>query len=68
MVIVFLSSDTNKLNCMNAITLKTRKDIFNKNDFGHNFVKIGVATKRVSKKKSPDILQCQFKRKRVRIV
>ena len=39
------------------------KDIFNKNDFDHNFVKIGAATKRVSKKKSPDILQCQFKKK-----
>ena len=64
MVIVFLSSAANKLNYMNAITNhKTRKDIFNKNDFDHNFVKIGAATKRVSKKKSPDILQCQFKKK-----
>ena len=58
MVIVFLSSAANKLNYMNAITNhKTRKDVLNKNDFDHNFVKIGTATKKVSKKKSLDILQ-----------
>ena len=58
MVIVFLSSAANKLNYMNAITNhKTRKDVLNKNDFDHNFVKIGTPTKKVSKKKSLDILQ-----------